>query len=161
MQNLGHLLEVLLNTNIEFVLIGGFASVVHGSSMVTQDLDICMLVNPQQIEKLRNCLRPFKPRHRMTAKKLSFLDFPQDASGVKNIYLETDLGILDIVGEVTGAGPFARVYAHANEIEIYGKKCKVISIKDLIASKKSLARPKDLAVVRELEAIQRSKRGDR
>lgn len=34
MQNLGSLLDLLLNSKIDFVLIGGFASVIHGSSEI-------------------------------------------------------------------------------------------------------------------------------
>ncbi len=158
MQSLGNLLELLLNANINFVLIGGFASVVHGSSMVTQDLDICMLVDPKQVEEMRRCLSAFHPAHRMTSKKLSFLQFPTDTANLRNIYLETDLGVLDVVSEVTGVGSFDRVCAQADEIEIFGKKCKVISLQDLITSKKALGRAKDLAVVRELEIIKKTAR---
>jgi len=157
MQNLGSLLDTLLKAKIDFVLIGGFASVIHGSSMVTQDIDVCMMINPAQIEKLRDCLREFNPTHRMTPKRLSFLEFPSDVSSLKNVYLETDLGVLDVISEVTGVGSFAAVSAHAAEIEIYGKKCKVISLEDLIASKKALGRGKDLVVVRELEVIQKNR----
>lgn len=61
--------------------------------------------------------------------------------------------MLDIIGKIDGVGSFEQVAKNAIKIEIYGKKCKVISIHDLIASKKSIGRDKDLAVVRELEAI--------
>lgn len=155
MQSLGNLLKVLNEAKIDFVLIGGFASVVYGSSMVTRDLDICAFINPDQIERLRACLSQFHPRHRMTPKKLSFLEYPSNTKELKNIYLETDLGVLDIIGEVTGVGDFKKISANAVEIDIYGIKCKVMAIDDLIASKKALGRYKDLAVVRELEFIQK------
>ena len=51
MVSLGELLKTLIDAQIDFVLIGGYASVVHGSTMVTRDLDICALVTPVQIEK--------------------------------------------------------------------------------------------------------------
>lgn len=153
MQNLGSLLDLLLNAKIDFVLIGGFASVIHGSSMVTHDLDICIMFDPKNVEQLRECLRPFHPKLRMTPKRLSFLDYPADLSNLKNLYLETDLGVLDVIGKIDGVGSFEQVAENAIEIEIYGKKCRVISINDLVASKKSIGRDKDLAVVRELEAI--------
>ncbi len=153
MQNLGKLLDLLLTAHIDFVLVGGFASVIHGSSMVTHDLDICILLDPEHIETLRQCLKPYHPTHRMTPQRLSFLEFPKDISNIKNLYLETDLGILDIINHIDGVGSFERVRQDAIEIEIYGKNCKVISIDDLIACKKAIRRPKDLAVARELEAL--------
>lgn len=62
MQNLGNLLDLLLSAKIDFILIGGFASVIHGASMVTQDLDICMIFDLEHIEQMRDCLRPFHPQ---------------------------------------------------------------------------------------------------
>jgi len=155
MLSLGDLLQKLIDAEIDFVLIGGYAGVVHGSTMVTRDLDICALITPEQIEKLRTCLKEFHPTHRMTPKRLSFLDFPEDTKGVKNIYLETDLGVLDVISEVTGVGDFSRLSSQAIEIELYGRKCKVISVEDLIKAKEAMGRDKDKAVVKELIVIQK------
>jgi predicted nucleotidyltransferase len=154
-RNLAKLLDVLIDARIDFVLIGGFASVVHGSTMVTRDLDVCMITGEDEIEKLRDCLRAYNPTHRMTPQRLPFNAYPKDVTGLKSVYLETDLGVLDVVSEVTGVGGFQEINKHATQIDIHGRKCKVISMDDLIASKKSLGRVKDLAVVRELEILKR------
>ncbi|MCM2281894.1 MAG: nucleotidyltransferase [Bdellovibrionaceae bacterium] len=152
--NLNELLKLLLRNQIDFVLIGGFAGVVHGSSQVTRDLDIAMLLTPEQIENLRQCLKDIHPRHRMNPGfKPSFMDEPKITEGVKNIYLDTDLGILDILTEVTGVGDFERIRSDAVEISIFGFKCRVISPKDLIKAKETIGRDKDKAVVRELRKI--------
>lgn len=153
MQSLGELLKKLVDAQIDFVLIGGYAGVVYGSTMVTRDLDICALVTPAQIEKLRTCLKDFHPTHRMTPNRLSFLEHPLETAGVRNIYLETDLGVLDIISEVTGVGDFSRLTSNAIEIQVYGRKCKVISIEDLIAAKEAMGREKDKIVVKELKVI--------
>jgi hypothetical protein len=152
--NLNELLKLLLTNNIDFVLIGGFAGVVHGASQVTRDLDITMLLTPEQIEKLRKCLKDIHPRHRMNPGfKPSFIDEPKNTENLKNIYLDTDLGILDILTEVTGVGDFARIKSDAVEITLFGFKCRVISAEDLIKAKETLGREKDRAVARELRAI--------
>jgi predicted nucleotidyltransferase len=156
MLSLGDLLKKLIDADIDFVLIGGYAGVVHGSTMVTRDLDICALVTPEQIGKLRECFKEFHPTHRMTPKRLSFLNFPEELQGIKNIYLETDLGVLDIISEVTGVGDFTRLASQAIGIELYGRQCKVISIEDLILAKEAMGRDKDKAIVKELKAIQDS-----
>ena len=49
MQSLSDLLKVLIDSKIDFVLIGGYASVVHGSTFVTRDLDICAMVTPSDV----------------------------------------------------------------------------------------------------------------
>jgi hypothetical protein len=78
---------------------------------------------------------------------------PKRTEGLRNIYLETDLGILDILTEVTGVGNFERIKAHSVEIPLFGFKCRVISAEDLIKAKETLGREKDRAVARELRAL--------
>ena len=55
MTNLNELLKKLLKEKIDFIIVGGFAGVVHGASQVTQDLDICLLINEHEISNLRKC----------------------------------------------------------------------------------------------------------
>ena len=110
MQDLKKLLEILLANNVDFVLIGGFAAVVHGSTMVTQDLDICMTMSGENIKKLRAILKDYHPWHRMNPEaKRSFLEYPEELDGLNNIYLQTDLGTLDILSETQPVGDFATV----------------------------------------------------
>ncbi len=154
MQDLSKLLRKLLENEIDFVLIGGFAAVVHGSTLVTQDLDICSSMTVENIEKLRVVLKNYNPIHRMNREaKLSFLDHPKSIEGLNNIYLETDLGILDILSETQPAGNFETIKNNSIEISLYGHQCKVISIDDLIKVKESMSRPKDLQAVLELKKI--------
>ena len=41
MKNPKILFELLRKNNVKFVIIGGFAAVIHGSSMVTEYVDFC------------------------------------------------------------------------------------------------------------------------
>jgi hypothetical protein len=94
------------------------------------------------------------PILRVTPQKLSFLEFPESTAGLKNLYLETDLGIVDIIRDVTGVGGFSRVAAQAVVVELFKSPVKVMSLEDLIAAKLAMGRPKDLAMVKELRLIQ-------
>lgn len=154
MQNLKNLLETLLKDDVDFVLIGGFAAVVHGSTLVTQDLDICAAITEEQVSKLRKALKDLNPRHRMNLNaKHSFLDYPQDLRGINNIYLETDLGILDILSKTEPVGDFSEIKNRSMKISIYGYECNVICIDDLIRVKEKMKRPKDLQTAEELRLI--------
>ena len=142
--NLKQLLERLLTHDVDFVLVGGLACVVHGSPLVTQDIDICLAINDEQLGKLRVALKDLHPRHRMNPNfKPSFLEFPPKSDGVNNIYLETDLGVLDILSELKPVGDFATVKRNAITISLYGHTCRVASIEDLIRIKETMTRPKD------------------
>jgi len=134
--------------------VGGFAGVLYGSSLVTRDLDLCLLLSPENIAKLRTALKDFNPKHRISPQKPSFLKYPEELESVNNLYLETDLGVVDIISHVTGVGDFKKVSKKSNLIELFGHTCKVISIEDLISAKKILGREKDIAMIKELRVIQ-------
>lgn len=148
------LLKVLAQSDLEFVLVGGFAGVVHGSSEVTRDIDICMQLDKGSILKLRKLLSQYRPIHRMHPQKLSFLDHPKDTSTLKNIYLSTTLGVLDILGEVKGLGVFEEIEPFSQYVNISKKdRVRVLSKEQLITAKKAMGRSKDLRVVEELESL--------
>ena len=80
-----------------------------------------------------------------------------DLSTKQDFHLSTDIGILDIISHIEGVGGYYDVLQNSQEVELYGGKCRLISIDDLIRSKKKLGRHRDLIVVMELEAIQQEK----
>ena len=147
------LLSKLSKNDFDFIVIGGFAAAAYGSSFVTSDLDVCAILSPENIEKLRVSLADIHPKHRIANNKPSFLDTPKSIKGINNLYLQTDAGVLDLLSNVTGVGDFLELSKSCIEINIYGHKCKLISIEDLIKAKLALKRPKDLEVAKELEVI--------
>jgi len=153
MTELNRLLQRLIEADVEFVIVGGFGGVLHGSSLVTRDLDVCALLTPANVEKLRATFRDLHPTHRQTSNRLSFLDNPTPGVEVKNLYLQTDFGPLDLMSSITGVGDYQRVAAAAITVELFGKRVRVISIEDLISAKEALGRDKDLLAAKELRAI--------
>jgi hypothetical protein len=153
--NLNELLMRLCESDIDYVVVGGFAAVLHGSSFITRDLDICAALTPPELSNLRSALRGLQPRYPLTPERLSFLETsnpepPPDTP----LSLETDLGRLDVFPSIAGVGPFERVRAGALEIGLWGRRCKVISLDDLILAKQASGRDKDILAVKELRAIQ-------
>lgn len=156
MQDLNQLLKILLSHNLDFIIIGGFAAVVHGSSHVTKDLDITMLISQENIDKLRLALKDLEPRHRMNpTHKPSFLEEPKSLSGVNNIYLETTAGILDVVSLDKTLGTFDDLKSRALTVSLFGYDCQILSLDDLISIKEKMKRPKDLIVLEELKALKK------
>jgi predicted nucleotidyltransferase len=151
--NLNQLLQRLCDAEIDFVIVGGFAAMLHGSSLVTRDLDVCALLTGENVAKLREVLRDLKPTHRLSSPRLSFLDLVERDDKLKNLYLETELGPVDILSSIMGVGDFERVRAQSLEIELGGRRCRVISVEDLILAKESLGRDKDLLAAKELRAV--------
>jgi len=153
MQNFSHILQRLTDAGLDFVLVGGFAAISHGSSYLTKDVDICAVLTPENVAKLRQALAEWNPKHRMTPQKLSFLTFPPAGQPLNNLYLQTDHGVLDVISSVLGVGDFERLRREAEVLEVDGQQYRVISLGDLIAAKEAMGREKDLLTAKELRAI--------
>ncbi len=159
MENLNLLLRRLLENKVDFVLIGGYAAVIHGASQVTHDLDICAVMTANEIAKLKIALSGLTPRHRMNPNFQPLLDdYPKPGDSVDNFYLQTDAGVLDILKDAKPAGSFAEIKKNAAKVRLFGFECSVISLNDLIAIKKTMTRPKDKAVLDELIEVKRKLR---
>jgi len=151
--DLQRLLERLDDAGIEFVLVGGYAAVLHGSSALTRDVDVCAVLTPENIEKLRGAFRDDHPVHRLSVLRHSFFDEPRPGIALNHLYLHTDLGTLDLLSSITGVGDFERVARDAVDIDLFGRRVRAISLDDLIAAKETLGREKDLLVAKELRAV--------
>jgi hypothetical protein len=103
--------------------------------------------------QLRERSQSTAPAHRFTTQKLSFLDNPEPGVRLLNLYLGTEIGPVDVLGSIVGVGEFEQVSAGAIEIDLFGRRCRVISLDDLIRAKEALGREKDLLAVKELKAI--------
>jgi hypothetical protein len=55
------LLGALHRADVEFILVGGVAAVVHGSSRATYDLDLVYSRDPGNLQRLALALEPFEP----------------------------------------------------------------------------------------------------
>ncbi len=153
MQNFITLLQRLKTEGIDFVIVGGFAAVTHGSAYSTNDVDICAVLSPDNIARFRNALAEWNPQHRMTPQKLSFLTHPTGDAPLQNLYLRTEMGVLDVLSSVLGVGDFERLKAKAISIDVDGCELRVMSLEDLITAKEALGREKDLLTAKELRAL--------
>jgi hypothetical protein len=73
---------------------------------------------------------------------------------LKNLYLQTDLGKLDCLGEVAGVGKFEEASKQSVVAKFSYGEFRFLNLAALIASKKAVGRERDLAAVRQLVAIQ-------
>lgn len=139
---------------IECVIVGGVAATLHGSEIPTTDLDVCYARNPSNLEKLATALQSANARLRAAPEGLPFILDAETLRRGLNFTFTTNVGTLDLMGEVRGVGYYEDVLAGSVAYELFGYKFPVIEIGKLIAAKRSAARPKDLIAIPELEAIQ-------
>lgn len=143
----------LVSGGIKFVIVGGVAATVHGSSYVTDDLDLCYDRDRSNLKLLADVLAPLHPRLRGAPDGLPFIWDAETLQRGLNFTLRTDLGDIDLLGEITGVGAFERVSRAAITLTLFGVECSVISLDALICAKRAAGRPKDNLVLPELEAL--------
>lgn len=153
------LLRRLTAANVDFVLVGGLAAIVHGSTVVTEDADVCLRFDEQTLSRLFRALEGLNPRERMNAARPPLGNDPGRFVGNRNRYLVTDEGVLDLLGDIVAVGAFEAVRAASLEVDLGDFSCRVLSLEALLACKRALGRPKDLRVVAELEAVLRRLQG--
>ena len=147
------LLKRLSDHQVEYVLVGGMACVVHGSQVVTQDVDICAPFTQVNLSRLLAALAGAHPRFRMARDLRPLPDKPEELEDFKNLYLVTDLGQLDVLSEIAGVGGHSGVEQHTIQVDLEGIQCRVLDLDTLITAKSAMNSPKDRQAVMELEAI--------
>ncbi|MGD1085817.1 MAG: hypothetical protein ABSA47_13860 [Verrucomicrobiota bacterium] len=152
-QNDKALLRRLLAQNVEFVVIGGVCGILHGAELVTFDLDICCRFSRENLRRIETAVKDLNPHHRLTANKLPLELTDELCDRLKNIYLTTDLGILDCLGEVSGLGDYEQVLRRSITQQMSYGKLQILSLDALIVAKEAAGREKDLYATRLLRAI--------
>ena len=153
MQGLKDLLCRLRSGGVEFVLAGGFGVMAHGSALMTRDVDVACRMESDNLLRLFNALESLRPVHRMTPQRLPFTRGQAEQGGLKNLYLSTDWGQLDCLGEIKGIGGYPECFARSEALDLDGCEIRVLTLDALIESKRAMGRPRDLHAVLELEAI--------
>jgi hypothetical protein len=102
--DLESLLYHLIQGEVEFVVVGGFAAVAHGVSLPTQDVDVCCRFTAENLLRLRGAIADLHPVHRMVPARPPLRLTEESRVGLRNLDLDTDWGQLDCLGEVLGSG---------------------------------------------------------
>jgi hypothetical protein len=126
--------QALVDEGVDFVIIGGWSAILHGSSSVTNDLDICYSRSPDNLERVVAALTSFHPRLRV-------------------LTLSTDLGAIDLLAEVNGLGGFEEVKADSILVQAFDREVWTLDLPALIRAKRAAGRAKDLQLLPELEGL--------
>ena len=135
------------------MIIGGWSAILHGSSFITYDLDICFSRKRENLRCLAQALAPYHPRLRDVAERLPFV---WDETTLRNgtiFTLDTDLGGIDLLAEVSGLGAFDEVKAASIAVNAFGRQVRTLDLRSLIKAKRAAGREKDLRALPELESL--------
>ena len=148
--------RIMNEEGVRYVVLGGFAAIVHGSALPTEDIDLLPSRDDENLERLARALTRLHAAIRTS-------DGPVrtklDAGFIKNmpnmLNLTTDLGDMDLVFKPAGS---LNGYEQWNENAVLaqlepGLIIAAASIDDVIESKTKANRPKDLRSLPYLESL--------
>jgi hypothetical protein len=147
------LIETLARARVDFIVIGGVAATLHGAARATLDLDLVYRRTTDNIDRLVAALAQVSPYLRGAPPGLPFSFDAATVHRGLNFTLDTDLGSLDLLGEVTGGGSYEALLASTEQVELFGYTCRTVTLDKLIDLKRAAGRPKDHQVLAELEAL--------
>ncbi|MHC4954068.1 MAG: hypothetical protein ACYTGZ_09270 [Planctomycetota bacterium] len=148
------LLDALREADVEFIVVGGAAAVLHGAPITTQDVDVVHRTDPANIEKLLSVLRRLDARIR----DLACRDIEPDAAllaGTGQVKLTTSRGPLDLLCSLHDGRGYGDLVAHSVKLTDGSIELHVLDLPTLIEIKSGTGRVRDQLVLPLLLALQR------
>lgn len=154
--------EILNEEGVRYVVVGGIASVIHGSILPTQDLDLVPDRDDDNLDRLARALNRMDVQIRTSDDPVPVrLDPAFLANLTVMLNLVGNFGDIDLAFQPSG--PLAGYLGwkdHAVELSIADNvRVWVGSLEDIVNSKRAANRPKDLAALPYLESL-RDQLGD-
>ena len=147
------LLGALTEHGVDFVVVGGLAAMVHGSSYPSYDLDITYARDQANLERLAEVLRELRATLRGAPADSPFQVDAESLRAGAHFTFTTPFGSLDLLDRPDGSPAYERLRAAAVRTEIEGRSVLVASVDHMIAMKEATGRPHDKTVAHELRAI--------
>jgi len=143
------MLRIFNEENVQYLVVGGFATILHGYTRITKDIDLLVWPNPENAVRVMRALEKFGA----PMSNISVADFEKEGTvfqiGVAPIRIDIITQIIEI--------NFENAYRNAEITDINGLKIPLISIPDLIKNKKAAGRRQDLDDAEHLEVILKRK----
>ena len=143
-------IALLKRHKVAYVLVGGLAVGYYGYVRATQDIDILVKPTKRNAARLMRVLDEFGFGKAGVSREL----FEREGTAV---HLGAEPNSIDILTHLKGVSNKA-VFANARRVRYCGLRVKMIAFRDLVKSKKSSDRLKDLADASELEKASAQRR---
>jgi hypothetical protein len=159
--DLGELIAVLARHGVEYLVIGGVATQVHGHRRTTMDLDLTPDPSPENLRRLGAALAELeaRPRDAGTGEAEIPVGDPERLAIAAIVPpLLTLHGQLHILKEPKGAHGFDEMRERALVVDLDGNEVAIVSLDDLIRMKRAAGRPADLDDIAVLTEVERQNR---
>lgn len=152
------IIKALVRAKVRFVVIGGVAATIQGSSRFTNDIDICYDTDPENVTRLVRLLLKWKAYLRGVEPGLPFILDERQFRITPVMTLTTEKGAIDVLDTVPGVGDYGAALKVSEPVKIGSIEFRSLTLDALIASKRAVRRPKDVDQLIELEALRELRR---
>lgn len=157
------ILEVLEQSEVAYVVIGGIGARLWGSPQLTDDLDICASGAAPNLDRLAEALNALEASYRVQGIPEGFPAPAWDARAFTahlgaSLALATKFGPLDVWFRPDGTRGYGDLASRSRELPFEALTVWVAHIDDIIRSKEAAARDKDLAGLVLLRAVRERRR---
>jgi hypothetical protein len=150
------ILDALYAHQVECIIIGGVALMLHGSTRMTGDIDILYARSRENIRRLVDAVKPFAPKLRL-AQDAAPIDFPFDEHTIwngANFTLWTRDFDIDLLASTEDLPSYEAVLLESEVITTSGERTfRILSLDALLRIKRRLNRLKDQLALPEIEAL--------
>lgn len=156
------ILAVLERHGVEYVIVGGYAARMHGSTRPTRDVDVTPATTQENLERLAAALRELDARIRTDAvpEGLPFTASGESLVGQRMLNLQTQHGELDLtIRPAAFEGGYDELVVRSTRRTVGAMRVRVAALEDVIRSKEAAARDKDIRALPELYRLARIDRG--
>ena len=148
--------RILNEEKVDYVVLGGFAAILRGSPITTRDLDVIPDRDQSNLDRLGKALTRMNAKIRISGDPVpTNIDGAFLANMPVMLNLVTDFGEMDLTFTPAGsAGDYHGWLKNATKENVEdGLTVVVASLDDIIDSKRSANRPKDLMTLPYLESL--------
>ncbi len=149
------ILRRLVEAGVEFIIIGGLASQVHGSTSITRDLDVCIARDLPNLQRVATVLEDIAAVRRGLPPDSPAMP-PLDAPTLRAsalFTLDTAYGRFDLLANPDPGFDFEVLRRTAITARFGTSSVRVASLDDLMAMKRAAGRPKDRVELEILGAL--------
>lgn len=145
-------LSTIRRHQVAHLLMGGQACVLYGAAEFSRDLDLALLPDPTNIDRLEAALAeleaeviavpPFALKHLTEGLAVHFRCRQPEVAGLR----------IDVMAQMRGVAPFPELWARRTTLIFEEEALEVMALPDLVAAKKT-QRDKDWPMIRRLVEV--------
>ncbi|MBI5752557.1 MAG: hypothetical protein HZA59_10505 [Hydrogenophilales bacterium] len=158
------LFNALNEAQVQYVVVGGLATVLHGYARMTADVDLVINLEQGEAQKAVSALLTLGLKPRLPVDPMQFANAEIRAGWIKDKHMlvfsfydpANPLRIVDLF--VHEPIPYEDLSRRAISMNIDGTFVPVCDIADLIELKRRAARPRDLDDIQHLEELLRTRK---